>query len=325
MTITRRQALSLAVVASASLFSTSNAWAQTYPTMPVRLVVGFPPGGAADIAARIIAQGLSERFGQQFIVENRPGAATNIATEVVVRAKADGHTLLLITTSNLLNGALFDKLSYDFIRDITPIASIWRTPLVLVVGSEFPAATVPEFIAYAKAHPGKINMASFGNGTIGHLATELLKGIAGIDLLHVPYNGSAPMVVDLLGGHVHAAFDTVPSALGHIQSGKLRALAITAATRLELLPDVATVGSFLSGYEVGPIAGVGAPKDTPVEVIRKLNQEINAVLADPKIGARVAAMGGIVLTNSADDYAKLIGDETQKWSKVIKSSGVKVN
>lgn len=323
MTITRRKALSLVAAASAPSLLTNDAWAQAYPTKPVRLVVGFPPGGAADVVARLISQWLTERLGQQFVVENRPGAGTNIATEAVARAQADGYTLLLITMSNMLNGALYDKLNYDFKRDITAIASIWRTPLVLVVTPGFPAASVSEFIAYAKSNPGKINMASFGNGTISHLAKELFKGMSGIDTLHVPYNGSAPMLVDMLGGHVQAAFDNLPASLGHIQSGKLRALAVTTATRSGLLPDVPTVGDFLSGYEVGLTAGVGAPKNTPVDVIHKLNQQINAALADPKIKTRIAELGAMVIPGSAEDFDKIIGEETQKWGRLIKSLGIK--
>ena len=286
-------------------------------------IVGFAPGGAADIVARLIGQWLSERLGQPFVIENRPGAGSNIATEAVVRAPADGYTLLLVTAANAINATLYDKLNFNFIRDIAPVASIIRVPLVMVVNPSVPAKTVPEFIAYAKANPGKINMASAGNGTAAHMAGELFKMMAGVDMVHVPYRGGGARAHRSArrtgAGHVrpHAA------SIEYIKAGKLRALAVTTATRSEALPDIPTVGEFVPGYEASAWFGVGAPKNTPAEIVDKLNKEINAALADPKIKARLADLGGTVLAGSPADFGKLIADETEKWGKVIRAANIK--
>ncbi len=297
--------------------------AQTYPAQPVRLVVGFPAGQTADIIARIMAQWLSERLGQQVFVDNRPGASSNIATEFVVRAPADGYTLLSVNSSNLINATLYDKLPYDFIRDITPVASMVYVPLLMEVHPSVPANTVPEFIAYAKANPGKINMASGGIGNSTHVTGELFKMMAGVNLLHVPYRGSAPALTDLISGQVQVMFDVLSSSLEHVKSGRLRALAVTTATRSDVLPDIPTIGEFVPGYEAIAVGGLGAPKGTPVEIIEKLNRKINAGLADPKIKARFAELGLIPLSRSPADWGKLIVNETEKWAKAVKFSGAK--
>jgi tripartite-type tricarboxylate transporter receptor subunit TctC len=301
------------------------AWAQAYPTRPVRIVVGFPAGGGSDITARLVGQWLSERLDQQFIIDNRPGAATNIATEAVVRAPADGYTLLLCGVFNAANAMIYDKLNFNFIRDIAPVAGVLRGPYVMAVNPSVPAKTVPEFIAYAKANPGKLNMASPGNGTGSHVAGELFKMMAGVEMVHVPYRGSTPALTDLLGGQVQVMFDATPSSLPHIRAGKLRPLAVTTATRLEVLPDIPTVGDFVPGYEASIWFGVGAPKATPAEIVDKLNKEINAGLADPKIKARLGDLGGAVLALSPADFGKLIADETEKWGKVVKFTGIKAD
>jgi tripartite-type tricarboxylate transporter receptor subunit TctC len=323
MKLPRRKFLHLAAGAAALPAVARFAWAQSYPSRPVRIVVGFPPGGAIDISARIIGQWLSERLGQPFIIDNRPGAGSNIGTEAVVRAPADGHMLLLANAANAVNATLFDKLTYDFIRDIAPVASINRIPLVLEVHPSFPAKTVPEFIAYAKANPGKINMATPAKGTAPYMAAELFKMMTGVDIVHVPYRGSAPMLTDLLGGQVQVAFDGMSSSIEHIRAGKLRALAMATAARLEALPDIPTVGDTVPGYEASGWCGVVAPKNTPVEIIDKLHKEINAGLADPKIKARLADVGVTVLVGSRAEFGKLIADETEKWAKVIKFAGIK--
>jgi len=297
--------------------------AQAYPTRPVRLVVGFPPGGAADITARLIGQWLSERLGQPFVIENRPGAGSNIATEAVVRATADGYALLLAFTGNAVNATLYDKLSYNFVDDIAPVASIDRVALVMEVNPAVPARTVPEFIAYAKANPSKISYATGGVGTTSHLSAELLKMMAGIDILHVPYRGAAPALTDLLSGRVQVLFDPMSSSIEYIKAGRLRPLAVTTRERSAALPDVPTVGDFVPGYEASVWFGLGAPKNTPAEIVGKLNQEINAALADPKMKARIADLGGSVLPGSAADFGKLIAEETEKWAKVVKFSGAK--
>jgi tripartite-type tricarboxylate transporter receptor subunit TctC len=299
--------------------------AETYPTRPVRWIVGFPPGGTFDIVARLLGQWLSERLGQQFIIENRPGAGTNIGTEAVVRARPDGYTLLLAVTSNAINASLYDKLNFNFSRDIAPIASIARSPNVMLVNSSFPAKTVRDFIAYAKANPGKINMASQGNGTSGHLAGELFKMTAGIDMVHVPFRGAAPALTDLLGGQVQLMFGSVPSSIEYIRTGKLRALAVTSATRSEVLPDIPTMTDFVPGYDVSDWVGVGAPKNTPSEIIDKLNREINAGLADAKLKAHLVELGAMVIPGSPTDFGKLIAEETEKWAKVVKFSGAKAD
>ncbi len=325
MTIDRRQVLSLAAASAIFPFVTSPACAEAYPARPVRIIAGFPAGGAADVAARLIGAWLQARLGQPFIIENRPGASTSLATEAVVRAPADGYMLLLTTTSNLLNGALFDDLKYDFVRDIAPVASLMLTPLVLQVNPTTPAKSVPEFIAYAKANPGRINVGHFGTGTVSHLAGEAFRIATGVDIAFVPYRGSVPMLTDLLGGRIDAAFDTILASTEHIKSGGLRPLAVTSATRSEALPDVPAVSEFIAGYEVIPIAGVGAPRGTPANIVEKLNKEINAGLADTKLKSRLTELGAIALPGSPTDFATIIARETEKWGKVIKASGVKLN
>jgi tripartite-type tricarboxylate transporter receptor subunit TctC len=324
MKLLRRQFLHLAVTAAALPAVSRFAWAQTYPARPVRLIVGFSPGGAADIDARLMGQWLSERLGQPFIIENRPGAGSNIGTEAVVRALPDGHTLLLVTSTNAINATLYNKLNFNFIRDIVPIASIYRAPLVMEVIPSVPVKTVPEFIAYAKANPGKINMASTGIGTPQHVAGELFKSMAGIDMLHVPYRGSAPALTALLGGQTQVMFDTLASSIEQIRAGKLRALAVTAATRLEALPEIPTVAETVPGYEAVQWQGMGAPKGTPAEIVEKLNKEINTGFADPTLKARITDLGGAVFASSSADFGKLISDETEKWGKVIQRANIKV-
>ena len=319
----RRQFLHLASGAVALPALSRIASAQTYPTRPVRLVVGFAAGQAIDILARLIAQSLSERFGQQFIVENRPGGGGNIATEAVVRAPPDGYMLLAVGSNNMINATLYEKLNFDFIRDIALVASIYRVPQVMEVNPSFPAKTLPELIAYAKANPGKINFASAGNGSVAHVTAELFKMMAGVNMQHVPYRGAAPALTDLLGGQVHLMFDNMPSSIEHIRAGRLRPLAVTATARLEGLPDVPTVADFLPGFETSAWAGIGAPKNTPAEIIDQLNRETNAALADPKLKARVADLGGMVFPLSPAEYAKRVAEETEKWGKVVKFSGAR--
>ena len=319
----RRQFLHLASGAVALPALSRIASAQTYPTRPVRLVVGFAAGQAIDILARLIAQSLSERFGQQFIVENRPGGGGNIATEAVVRAPPDGYTLLAVGSNNMINATLYEKLNFDFIRDIALVASIYRVPQVMEVNPSFPAKTLPELVAYAKANPGKINFASAGNGSVAHVTAELFKMMAGVNMQHVPYRGAAPALTDLLGGQVHLMFDNMPSSIEHIRAGRLRPLAVTATARLEGLPDVPTVADFLPGFETSAWAGIGAPKNTPAEIIDQLNRETNAALADPKLKARVADLGGMVFPLSPAEYEKRVAEETEKWGKVVKFSGAR--
>ena len=323
MKLPRRQFLHLAAGAAALPALPHIARAQAYPTRPVRIVVGFAPGGGADIMARLIGPWLSERFGQSFIIENRPGAGSNIGTEAVVRAPADGYTLLLVLTPNAVNATLYDKLNFNFMRDIIPVAGISREPNVMVVHPSVPAKTVPEFLAYAKANPGKINMASSGNGSSPHVAGELFKMMAGVSLVHVPYRGAGPALTDLLGGQVQVMFATMSSSVQYIRADKLRALAVCAAIRSEALPDIPPVSDFVAGYEASTWYGVGAPRDTPTEIVGKLNKEINAALADPKMKARLADLGSMVLVGSPADFGKLMGDETEKWSKVVKFAGMK--
>ena len=319
----RRQFLRLAAGAGAVPPISKMTWAQTYPARPVRIIVGYPSGGSNDILARLMAQWLSERMGQQFVIENRPGAGSNIATEAVARADPDGYTLLMVSTANMSNAALYDKLNYNFIRDIAPVAAVMRVPLVMEVNLSIPAKTVPEFIAYAKASPGKINFASGGIGTSIHLSGELFKMMTGIDMQHVPYRGNGPALTDLLGGQVQVMFDTMPQAIGYIRADKLRALAVSTAMRSEVLPDVPTVGEFVPGYEASSLYGVAAPRNTPAEIVDKLNREINAALTDPAMKTRLLDLGGIVLAGSPAGFAKLIATETEKWGKVVKLSGVK--
>jgi tripartite-type tricarboxylate transporter receptor subunit TctC len=323
MKLPRRTFLHLATGAAALPAVARIAWAQTYPSRPVRIVVGLAPGGANDIIARLMGQWLSERLGQPFIIENRPGAATNIATEAVVRAPADGYTLLLVSGAHTVNATLYDKLSFNFIRDIAPVAGIVRLPNLMLVNPSVPAKTVPEFIAYAKANPGKINMASPGIGTQPHLAGELFNIMAGLNLVHVPYRGGAPALTDLISGQVQVMFLSPAASIEYIRSGRLRALAVTAETRWEGLPDLPTVVEFVPGYESSNWFGVGAPKATPAEIVDQLNKEINAALADPKMKARLADLGGTVLPGSPADFGKLIADEIEKWAKVIKFTGIK--
>jgi tripartite-type tricarboxylate transporter receptor subunit TctC len=319
----RRRFLHLAAGAAALPAASLIARAQAYPVRPVRIVVPFAAGGSTDISARLIGQWLSERLGQQFVIENRPGAGSNIGTEVVVNAPPDGYTLLLVGASSAINATLYEKLNFNFLRDITPVSGINAVPFIMAVHPSFPAKTVSEFIAYARANPGKVTMASGGNGTAGHLSGELFKLLTGVNMAHVPYRGEAPALTDILAGHVQAIFGTMPASIEYVRAGKLRPLAVTSARRSELLPDLPTVGDFVPGYETSAWQGVGAPKITPVEIIDRLNKEINAGLADPKINARVAGMGGTVLAGSPADFGKLIADETEKWGKVVKFSGAK--
>jgi tripartite-type tricarboxylate transporter receptor subunit TctC len=320
----RRQFLHLAAGAAALPAVSRIARAQAYPTRPVRIVVGFPAGGGADIVARLLGQWLSERLGQPFIVENRPGAASNIASEAVAKAAPDGYTLLLvIMPPNAINATLYDKLNFNFIRDIAPIAGLTSDPLVMLLNPSVPVQSVPEFIAYAKTNPAKINMASGGIGSALHVAGELFKTMTGVQMNHVPYRGSAPALTDLLAGQVQVLFDVPTSSIEYIKSGKLRALAVTGATRSELLPDIPTVGEFVPGYKASNIRGVGAPKNTSAEIVAKLNMEINAALADPKIRARLADVGGTPIPMTPADFGKLIVDETEKWAKVVKSASIK--
>src|SRR5215212_9646089 len=318
MALSRRHLLQtgLSVVAATSM--PRSARAQGYPTRPVRVVTGYPPGSAADILARLIGQSLSERLGQPFVIENRVGAGNNIATEAVVNAPADGYTLLLTTSANAINATLYDKLNFDFIRDIAPVASLVRGPLVLEVNPTFPAQTVPEFIAYAKANPRKLNMASSGNGTVAHGAGELFKMQTGVEMVHVPYRGSPPALADLVGGQVQALFDPMLSSIEFIKSGKLLPLAVTTSDRWDGLPNIPAVAEFIPGFEASLWLGLGVPRKTPAEVIDKLNKEVNAALADPKMKARLAELGGTVLPLSPTDFAKLIAEDTEKWSKVVK-------
>jgi tripartite-type tricarboxylate transporter receptor subunit TctC len=324
MKLPRRTFLHLAAGAAALPAVVRVAQAQTYPARPVRLIAGFPPGGALDLFARLIGQWLSEHLGQPFIVENRAGAGGNLAAEAVVKAPPDGYTLLQIGAHNAWNVTLYDSLSFNFIRDIAPVASIYRGPAVLVVHPSFLAKSVPELIAYAKANPGKINVASGGVGSPQHVYSELFKMMTGVDMLHVPYRGGGPALTDLLAGQVAVMFDTLATSIEHIRAGKLRALAVTSATRSEALPDIPTVSDFVPGYEGVGWQGVGAPRDTPAEIINKLNKEINAGLADPRMNARIADFGYTVFPNSPADFATFIAAYTEKWAKVIKFSGAKV-
>jgi tripartite-type tricarboxylate transporter receptor subunit TctC len=318
----RRRFLHLAAGAVALPAMQRFAWAQVYPWRPVRIVVGLTAGSASDIVARLVGQWLSERLGQQFVVENRPGAGTNIAAEAVVRSAPDGYTLLLAASPNAINASLYDKLSFNFIRDIAPVAAISREPNVVLVNPSVPTRTVPELIAYAKANPGRLNMASAGNGTTSHLAGELFKMMTGVNMVHVPYRG-ATALTDLLAGQVQVFFPPMVVPIAQVKAGKLRALAVTTATRSEALPDIPTVGEFVPGYEASVWWGLGAPNGTPTEIIDKLNQETNAALADPKIKARIAESGGNALAGSPADFGKLIADETEKWGKVIRAGNIK--
>jgi tripartite-type tricarboxylate transporter receptor subunit TctC len=323
MKLPRRQFLRLTASAAAFPVFSRVAWAQAYPARPVRIVVGFVPGNPPDIFARLIGQWLSERLGQPFVVENRPGAGGTIGTEAVVRSPPDGYTLLVTGVQDVIGAMLYEKLNYNFVRDIAPVATLIRQPLVMVVHPSFSAKTVPEFIAHANANPGKVNMASPGNGTPPHLAGALFQGMAGIKMVHVRYRGGAPALTDLIGGQVQVMFGGPAVAIDHIKSGRLRALAVTSATRWQGLPDVPTVGDVLPGYEVTSWLGIGAPKNTPAQIVDKLNQAINAGLADAKLNARLAELGGTAMIGSPADFGKLIADETEKWGKVVRAANIK--
>jgi tripartite-type tricarboxylate transporter receptor subunit TctC len=323
MKLPRRQFLQLTAGAAALPATARIARAQAYPSRPVRIIVGAAPSGTYDIMARLIGEWLSERLGQPFVIENRPGAGTTIGTEAVVKAPPDGYTLLLVGAAAATSSLLYDKLNFNLIRDIAPVAAISREPHIVVVNPLVPAISVPEFIAYARGNPGKISMASGGVGTVGHLSGELFKMMTGVNMVHVPYRGLSPALTDLLGGQVQVTFASMASSIEHIRAGKLRAIAVTTATRSEMLPDVPTVGKFVPGYEASTWSGVGAPKATPAEIVDKLNKEINAALADPKIKARLADLGATVLQGSPADFGKLIVDETEKWGKVIRAANIK--
>jgi tripartite-type tricarboxylate transporter receptor subunit TctC len=326
MPLVRREFLRLSSAAAIATAVPSLATAQAYPVRPVRIIVGFGPGGAADILARLIGQRATERLGQPFIVENRPGAGTNIATEAVAKAVPDGYTLLLINPAAATNATLYEKLNFNFIRDIAPVASIASGPLAMLVNPSFPAKTVPEFIAYAKANPGKINMASAGAGSPPHVAGELFKMMTGIEMVHVPYRGGdSPALADLIGGQVQVYFGTLLSSIEHVRAATVRALAVTSTTRSEALPDTPTVSEFVPGYEATLWNGLGAPRGTPSEIIEKLNNEINAALADPVIKARIAELGSNVLSGSPADFGKLVSEETEKWAKVIRAANIKLD
>ena len=325
MKLPRRNFMHLAAGAAALPAASRFAWAQAYPMRPVRIIIGFAPGGVVEIVARLIGQSLSERLGQPFIIESRPGAASNIATEAVVRAPPDGYTLLVVSSANAINATLYDKLNFVFLRDIAPIASIIRHPFVMVVNPAVPAKTVPEFIAYAKANPGKLTMASGGIGAATHLAGELFKVMTSVDIVHVPYRGLATSLTDLLGGQVQVAFASTVSSIEYVKTGRLRALAVTAATRSDALPDIPTVDEFVPGYEASIWFGIGAPNNTPTEILDKLNNEINAAVADPNMKARLADLGGTILAGSPADFGKFIADETEKWGKVIRAVNIKAD
>jgi tripartite-type tricarboxylate transporter receptor subunit TctC len=322
MKLSRRRFLEFAANTVTLPAVARTARAQSYPTRQIRVIVGFSPGGTQDILARLLGQWLADRLGQPFIIENRPGGGGNIATEAVVRAPADGYTLLLVGPPNAINATLYQQLNYNFIRDIAPVAGISREPSVMVVHPSVAAKTVPEFIAHTRANPGKINIASSSIGSSAHVAGELFKMMTGIRMVHVPYRGAAPALTDLIGGQVQVMFATMPSSIGYIRAGKLRALAVTTATRSAALPDLPTVGDFVPGYEASGVYGVGAPKDTPAEIVGKLNDEINAALADPGMKARLSDVGGMVLPGTPADFRRLIADETEKWAKMIRAANV---
>jgi tripartite-type tricarboxylate transporter receptor subunit TctC len=323
MKLPRRTFLRMAAAATIAPTLPSAAWAQTYPARPVRLIVPFAPGGGSDIFARLIGQWLSERLGQPFIIDNRPGAGSNIGTEAVVNAHPDGYTLLLVNAANAINATLYDRLNFDFARDIVPVAGLIRVPNVVVVNPSVPAKTISELIAYTKANPDKINMGSAGTGSTPHVAGELFKMMTGARMAHVPYRGVAPALTDLLGGQIQVIFATMPSSIAYIRAGTLRALAVTSTMRSQELPDVPVVSEFVPGYEASNWYGVAVPKITSVEIVMKLNQEINAALADPKMKARLSDLGGMVLPGSPSDFERLIADETEKWAQVVRFSGAK--
>jgi len=325
MKLPRRTFLHLTVGTAAMPAVSRLAWPQAYPARPVRLLIGFSAGGLGDIVARLMGQWLSERLGQQFIVENRTGAASNVAADALVRSAPDGYTLLMSSTVNAINATVYDNLGFNFIRDTTPIASIIGTPLVMMVHPSFPAKTVPDFIAHAKVNPGKLNYGSAGSGSLSHVVTELLKMTTGMKLVHVSYRGGdAPAITDLLGGHLHVYFGTLPASIEYVTAGNLRALAVTSATRSPALPDIPALGEFLPGFEASVLwTGLNAPANTPAEIVERLNREINAGLADPQLNARLAGLGATALPGSPADYAKLVVDETEKWGKVVRAANIK--
>jgi tripartite-type tricarboxylate transporter receptor subunit TctC len=325
MRLARRQFLRLAASAAALPAVPRFAWAQGYPSRPVHWVVPFAPGGGTDVLARLMGRWLSERLGQPFVIDNRPGAGANIGTEVVVRAPPDGYTLLLAASVNTVNATLYEKLGFDFMHDIAPVAGLMRVPNVMVVNPSVSAKSIPEFIAYAKAHPGKINFGSAGTGTTQHVAGELFKIMAGIDMVHVPYRGTAPALADLLGGQVQVSFLGPASSIEYVRSGKLHALAVTSAARSPALPELPTVAEFLPGFEASLFYGLGAPRNTPAEIIDRLNNEINAGLADPAIKARLAGLDGAVLGGTPADFGRLVADETGKWGRVIKAANIRAD
>ena len=323
MKLLHRQFLKLAAVVAAAAAVPQFASALDYPTRPVRIIAGFAAGGGVDVTARLIGQWLTDRLGQSFVIENRPGAGGNIGTEAVVNAAPDGYTLLLATVPNAVNASLYEKLNFNFIRDIVPVAGVIRVPMVILLNPSVPAATVAEFISYAKANPDKVNMASAGNGSAPHMAGELFKMMAGVNLVHVPYRGQGPALTDLLGGQVQVLFAATPGTTEYITTGKLRALAVTSASRAEMLPELRTVAEFVPGYEAGQWYGIGVPRNTPVEIVDKLNKEINAAIADPAMKARFAAIGGEPLPGSPAEFGKLISEETEKWGRVVRAAGIK--
>jgi tripartite-type tricarboxylate transporter receptor subunit TctC len=323
MTLSRRRFCFLTAGAATLPMLARIAQAESYPSRPVHIIVGFPAGGTSDIVARVVGQWLSERLGQQFVVENRPGAGSNLAAEAVARANPDGYTLLLVGGANTINATLFDKTGFDFLRDIRAVASVFETPLVMEVHPSVPVRTIPEFIAYAKANPGKLNFATPGVGTPPHVAGELFKMTTGLNFVHVPYRGTGPMLTDLIAGHVQIAFDPLPASIEHIRAGKLRALGVTTAKRSEALPDIPSVGEHVSGYAASNWYGFAAPTKTPADIISRLNTEINAALADPKIKARFIELGGTPLASSPTEFAKFVADDTDKWAKVIRAANIK--
>jgi tripartite-type tricarboxylate transporter receptor subunit TctC len=323
MKLPRRRFLSLAAVAAALPAVSRVASAQTYPSRPAHIILGFPAGGSSDVIGRLMAQWLSERLGQPFVFDNRPGAGSNIGTEMVARGAPDGYTLLWTTSANAINATLYDNLNFNFIRDFAPVAGVFRVPNVLEVNPSVPVKTVPEFIAYAKANPGKLNFASGGNGTTAHVAGELFKMMTGVDMRHVPYRGSAPALIDLLGGQVQVMFDLMSTSIEHIRASKLRALAVTTAMRTAALPDIPTVGDFVPGYEASTLNGVAAPGNTPTEIIDKLNTQINGGLTDPKIKGRLADLGAVPMPMTPAEFGRLVAGETEKWAKVVKFAGIK--
>ena len=325
MTLQRRGVLGLLAAAAVAPAMPRPARADAYPSRPVHVIVGFGPGGSPEIIARLIGQALSEHLGQQFVIENRPGAGTTIATEAVIRSNPDGYTLLLVTLPNLTSSMLYERLPFDFMSDVLPIASISLLPQVMVVNHAFPAKTVPEFIAHAKANPGKINMASTGSGNLSHLSIELFKIMAGVDIVHVPYRGAGPAQTDLLGGRIDGMFDTIPALIEPVRSGRLHGIAVTTKKRLAALPDLPTVCEFVPGFEVNGLIGMGAPKGTPADIVQRLNREINAVVAEPRVQARLADLGAVTFTGSPDDFTQFLTHETDKWGSVIRTAHIKAD